>query len=437
MSQCQLPLTKRDIPNSLDLFVNKKQWIYFFIGCVCIFLFNLYFIYQDYRSYQSNTSYEMIAEVKSQYLKTKNKKQYFVLRVQDLKKYNFYTTSFLDLKLLINSKVRIYGKMAQCDFLKFLKGCYFNAYQIALMPKDAFKDRLREAINKEHSKLEHALFFRALFFGDSLTMESRKFINALGIAHLVAISGFHLGILSAFLLVILTPLYNFFHQRYFTYRNRFYDLGFLVLLCMFFYLILLDFQASFFRAFLMGVFGFWLFYNRIKILSFHMLLVLVVLMLAFFPRLIFNIGFILSVSGVFYIFLILKYLPKTKWYIWIFVFNISIFLLMGVVVHFYFPYFSPYQFLSIPLSIIFVAWFPLMLFLHCIGFGGIFDSFLEKILAFELPVIDFYTPLLLLVFYILLSLCAIFNKRCFYALLFCSIVFYGYLIYLFFIKKFF
>lgn len=430
-------MVKRDIPEALELFVNKAQWAYFFISCIGIFIFNLYLIYQDYRVYQSDTNYEIIAQVKSQYLKTKNQKQYFVLRIQDLKKYNFYITSSLDLKPLVNSTIRIYGRMPPCNFLKFLKGCYFNAYQISLMPKDTFKDRLREMIDKEHLKLEYSLFFRALFFGDSLSKDYRDFVNALGIAHLVAISGFHLGILSAFLLAVFTPLYSFLHQRYFTYRNRHYDLGFLVLLCMFFYLLLLDFQASFFRAFLMSAFGFWLFYNRIKIFSFKMLLVLVTLMLSFFPRLIFNVGFILSVSGVFYIFLILKYLSKTKWYIWIFVFNISIFLLMGVVIHYYFPYFSPYQFLSVLLSIAFVILFPLMLFLHCVGFGGIFDIYLEKALMLQLPVINFYTPLSFLLFYIFLSLFAIFSKKCFYGLVCCSILFYAYLIYLFFIEKFF
>ncbi|RDU74067.1 hypothetical protein CQA57_02950 [Helicobacter anseris] len=431
MSVCLESSNKRYAPLALALFDNKKQKGIFVFCCIVIFFLSLWKIYADYQTYLSNTNYEIIAQVKSQYTKIKNQREYFVLRVQDTKGYYFYITSFLDLKSLVNREIRIYGKMKQCSFFEFLKSCYFSAYNIALMPQEGFKAKLQDFIDKQHQDIRHSMLYRALFFADSLSKEYRDRVNALGIAHLVAISGFHLGILSALLFFIFQPIYGFFHKRYFTYRNRIYDLSAMVLFCMFLYLILLDFQASFLRAFVMSVFGFLLFFGNMRIFSFEMLFVIVGCILAVFPRLVFNVGFVLSVSGVFYIFLILRHFPKMPWYLWIIAFNSSIFFLMGIIVHFYFPYFSFYQYFSMVLSVLFVVFFPLMLFLHTIFLGGIFDSFLDLFLIMQFRVIEFYTPWFLLVSYVLLSFFAIFSKKCFYVLLACSICFYCYLSYLF------
>ncbi|CCF81630.1 DNA transfer protein [Helicobacter bizzozeronii CCUG 35545] len=62
--------------------------------------------------------------------------------------------------------------------------------------------------------------------------------------------------------------YTFLQQRYFPYRNRTYDLGVLVLLVMGVYLVLLDFQPSFLRAFVMAVGAFALFFSGVELLSF-------------------------------------------------------------------------------------------------------------------------------------------------------------------------
>lgn len=431
MSACLESSNKRYVPLALELFSNTKQKVIFTLCCILIFFLSLWKIYGDYQSYLSDVNYEIIAQVKSQYTKVKNKREYFVLRVQDTEGYYFYITSFLDLKSLVNREIRIYGKMKQCSFFEFLRSCYFSTYNIALMPQEGFKAKLQDFIDRQHQDIRHSMLYRALFFADSLSKEYRDRVNALGIAHLVAISGFHLGILSSLLFLIFAPVYGFFHKRFFTYRNRIYDLGAIVLFFMFLYLILLDFQASFLRAFAMSVFGFLLFFGNMRIISFEMLFVVASCILAIFPRLIFNVGFVLSVSGVFYILLILRHFPKMPWYLWIAVFNSSIFFLMGIIVHFYFPYFSFYQYLSIVLSIVFVVFFPLMLFLHGILLGGIIDSFLDMFLSTQFRVIEFYTPWFLLVSYVLLSFFAIFSKKCFYILLACSICFYCYLSYLF------
>ena len=64
--------------------------------------------------------------------------------------------------------------------------------------------------------------------------------------------------------------------------------------------------------------GFILYDRGIEIISMQTLFVSVVLLIVFFPRLFFALGFWLSVAGVFYIFLFLlyfKYLSKVKQFI--------------------------------------------------------------------------------------------------------------------------
>ncbi len=388
-------------------------------------------LYQEYQGYHQDRNITLVAEVKQQYIKEKNSKKYFVLKLRDAKHHDFYTTSFLDLKPLIHQKIQIYGRLKSCSFLQFLRHCYVQSYSIFLLPKEGVKHLFRDFIKEQHAQQRHASLYQALFFADTLDGEYRKLANAFGISHLIAISGFHLGILSALLYALLRPLYQYVHQRYCTYRNERFDLGVIVLLILFFYLVLLDYQASFLRAFLMSVLGFLFFFSAIRVLSFKMLLVLLLFSLAFFPKLFFSLSFILSMFGIFYVFLILQYLPKMRWWLYAIVFNVCIFVLMGLVVHFYFPYFSPYQFSSIILSILFVVFFPLVLVLHLLGYGGVFDGYLDAILAFRLHVIEVKTPLSLFIAYVFLSFLSIFSKKIFYGLLLIGCGFYGYLMLMF------
>ena len=81
-----------------------------------------------------------------------------------------------------------------------------------------------------------------------ISKELREDITKWGIAHLVAISGFHLGILSAILFFLLKPIYTFFQDRYFPYRNRTDDLAFIVFLLLGSYAYFIDMTPSVVRA---------------------------------------------------------------------------------------------------------------------------------------------------------------------------------------------
>ena len=136
------------------------------------------------------------------------------------------------------------------------------------------------------------------------------------------------------------------------------------------------------------------------------------------PWLIFSIGFWLSVAGVFYIFLTLRY---TKCYsakvITFVILPFVIFLLMQPIVHTIFPMTTIYQLLSPIFSVLFTPFYIISLILHLFGWGGVFDSLLITLLTLDITSVDIKLPIWLLVGYLCLSYKAIFSKKYFYILL--------------------
>ncbi|STP13126.1 DNA transfer protein ComE [Helicobacter mustelae] len=415
-------------PSPIPVLSGKKEWAFFIFFSFLIFSYNLFGIYQDYQGYSKSEPQALQATIKLQYRKQKGEKSYFVLKLEDRNAHIFYTTSRQDLKDLIYRDVRVFGKMAECSFWEFLKSCYFHTYQLSLLPKESYKKPLRDFIDKQHGDANSALLYKALFFGDRVNPAWRNIANVTGTSHLIAISGFHLGLLSSILFFLLFLPYRFLQKRFFPYRNLYYDLGCLVLLGMFGYLVLLEFQPAFFRAFLMAALAYLFYLGGVALFSFSMLFVVVLLSLAFFPSFAWNVGFVLSVFGVFYIFLFVRHVPKKRILLYFFGFNLCMFLLMGIVVHFYFPYFSPYQFLAIPISMIFPLYFPLVIALHLLGLGDALDPFYLWVLGAKIPFIEFYTPWPLFLGYVLASFGAIFSRKIFFVLLLFGIGFYGFLL---------
>ena len=99
------------------------------------------------------------------------------------------------------------------------------------------------------------------------------------------------------------------------------------------------------------------------------------------------------------------------------------------IVHYFFPYFSLYQCVSIPISIAFVVIFPLVVGLHSVGLGGVFDRILDVVLAWQIPYIEVYTPLWFLGLYVGVSALAMITRYGYYALLSLAMGFYGYCAY--------
>ncbi|GAA7289374.1 ComEC/Rec2 family competence protein [Helicobacter pylori] len=393
---------------AFELLTTPKEYLWCGVFLSLLLAINLYLEYLNYQKLDFSKPTSLNAQILLQYPKTKDQKTYFVLKLQS-KGMIFYTTIKEPLKNLQYRHAQFFGKIKSCSFLESLKSCFFQTYSFSLTRKHNFKSHVRHFIDSAHSNALVGNLYRALFIGDSLNKDLRDRANALGINHLLAISGFHLGILSVSVYFLFSLFYTPLQKRYFPYRNAFYDIGVLVWVFLLGYLLLLDFLPSFFRAFLMGLLGFLACFFGVRLLSFKLLVLACCIAIALLPKLLFSVGFLLSVCGVWYIFLFLKHTQiffKTSSFLRRSFQAISlsalVFLNMLIVAHAFFPMFSPYQLFSIPLGLIFIVFFPLSLFLHAVGLGSLLDHFLSMPLT--IPTISVSSPLWLLGVHLFLTI---------------------------------
>ncbi|WP_305873675.1 ComEC/Rec2 family competence protein [Helicobacter pylori] len=396
---------------AFDLLSTPKEYLWCGVILSLLLAINLYLEYLNYQKLDFSKPTSLNAQILLQYPKTKDQKTYFVLKLQS-KGMIFYTTIKEPLKNLQYRHAHFFGRIKSCSFLESLKSCFFQTYSFSLTRKHNFKSHLRHFIDSTHSNALVGNLYRALFIGDSLNKDLRDRANALGINHLLAISGFHLGILSASVYFLFSLFYTPLQKRYFPYRNAFYDIGVLVWVFLLGYLLLLDFLPSFFRAFLMGLLGFLACFFGVRLLSFKLLILACCIAIALLPKLLFSVGFLLSVCGVWYIFLFLKHTQiffKTSSFLrrsfQVISLSALVFLNMLIVAHAFFPMFSPYQLFSIPLGLIFIVFFPLSLFLHAVGLGSLLDHILSMPLT--IPTISVSSPLWLLGAHLFLTILSV------------------------------
>ncbi|RDU70978.1 ComEC/Rec2 family competence protein [Helicobacter brantae] len=382
----------------------KKEWGIFFALALLVFVLGVGWKYYQF-SQIPHTPFEFKAKVLAQY--EKNSKTIFKLKAQNGQ--IFYTSSKEDLKDLSNKEVSLYGKVYDCDFLQSLKSCYFITYSLSLLPSSPFHSPFY-FVQSQHSNPLISKLFESLFFASFLPKEWREIASALHISHLIAISGLHLGILAWALYMLLGKPYEFLQKRYFTYRNRLFDMGVVSGIVLFAYMLFIGTPPAFLRAYVMSVVALGFVYCHLRLLSFSFLLVCSLAIVALFPSLLLSIGFWFSISGVFYIFLFFHYFHfdscKLQWLKIAILLNIALFLQMLPLVHYVFGAFSLFSILSIPLSVIFPLWFVVMIVLHCLGLGGVGDRVLEWALGLELEVAEIYTPTILLLFHLCISLLA-------------------------------
>ncbi|MGN8341103.1 ComEC/Rec2 family competence protein [Helicobacter pylori] len=393
---------------AFELLATPKEYLWCGVVLSLLLAINLYLEYLNHQKLDFSKPTSLNAQILLQYPKTKDQKTYFVLKLQS-KGMIFYTTIKEPLKNLQYRHAQFFGKIKSCSFLESLKSCFFQTYSFSLTRKQDFKSHARHFIDSAHSNALVGNLYRALFIGDSLNKDLRDRANALGINHLLAISGFHLGILSMSVYFLFSLFYTPLQKRYFPYRNAFYDIGVLVWVFLLGYLLLLDFLPSFFRAFLMGLLGFLACFFGVRILSFKLLVLACCIAIALLPKLLFSVGFLLSVCGVWYIFLFLKhtqiFFKDSSFFKRSFqaiALSVLVFLNMLIVAHAFFPMFSPYQLFSIPLGLIFIVFFPLSLFLHAVGLGSLLDNILSMPLT--IPTISVFSPLWLLGVHLFLTI---------------------------------
>jgi competence protein ComEC len=412
------------------LFEDRKSFSLTMSVLLLLLLIHLVFRYTMYREFIHKPFYFTHAKVLSAYTKHKRNRSYQVLKLRSDDGLTFYTTTH-EKEDLTGYRLRLQlFPVSTISFFDYL-GSFYIKSRIKKKEKlsSGIKDVWQRNVMLQHNDPKLGTFYNAIFFASPLSKELRHTISLLGISHLVALSGFHLGILWGLVYSILLILYRPLQQHYFPYRYALADIGLVTVVILGIYVWFVGAPPSLLRSYAMVLIGWSMLLMGVELLSFTFLATVTVLLTVLFPSLLVSLGFWFSIAGVYFIFLLLCYTHKwQKWHISLYVIPIGIFLLMLPVVHFFFPVTSPYQMLSPLLSLLFVPFYPLAILLHLIGEGSIFDTALEWL--FSLP--EQSTEQLLSVWlfgaYVVLALGAARSKILFYmtlgtALLYAGILF--------------
>ncbi|MCW0248235.1 ComEC/Rec2 family competence protein, partial [Campylobacter lari] len=348
----------------------------------------------------------------SSYKKTNKKgRKYQVLKIKS-SNFIFYTTSFKDLNLSKNDVINLRIITKNISFKNYLSKSFFApSYDINKSTNTFTQNKIINYFLNQHENEKIKEFYGALFFANTISKDLREDVNFYGIAHLIAISGYHLGLLFGFCFFILAPFYSFFQKRYFPYRSLKFDLSVFAFMLLLLYLYLINFTPSYIRALCMAIFGFYLYSKNIKIISFKFLFLSVVFCISIFPKLLFSVGFLFSVLGVFYIYLYLHHFKNSFSNLTHIIFlNFWTFLAMIIPVLYFFPLLTWQQFLAIPLSILFVFFYPMVLLLHVLNYGNLLDFYLIEFFNIKFYSIDFQISFCIYIGYLFLSLFSIFNR---------------------------
>lgn len=401
------------------LFPDNKAFIGVMGLLIVLLSVRLAFLYQEYQAFIHKPFFYTHAEVLLSYSKSKNGKTYQVLKLRSDEGLTFYTTNYQK-KDFQHTKVRLQllpdGRITFWGYL----GTFFVKSRIKTiehLPKTV-KDGLLQKVASQHQDGLLGSFYNAIFFATPLDQALREKINMLGVSHLVALSGFHLGILWGIVYGLLLLPYSIAQQRYFPYRHALFDVGLVSIVCLGAYVWFVDFPPSLVRSYAMVFAGWAVLLLGVELLSVTFLTTIVGVLLVLFPSLSVSLSFWLSVAGVFYIFLVLRYTKNIdKRIVTLLVIPLGIFVLMLPAVHAIFGMTTPYQLLSPLLSLLFVLFYPLVMVLHLLQWGSMLDGPLMRI--FNLPEggKEMLLPLWIFGIYLLLSLGAIWSRRLFLAAL--------------------
>ncbi|MDD5400723.1 MAG: ComEC/Rec2 family competence protein [Sulfurimonas sp.] len=394
----------------VSLFTKKRDFFLFLLTSTFILIFSLLIEYRNYKEFIRFDSALVEATVLMQYTKTKESKTYQVLKLKSDDGLTFHTTSKKSLQDVKGKKLQLEIFIDKIGFYEYLTQFYVNSKLLQIKENSAPKQKVNDFIANAHENKNIANVYQALYTNESVDKDTQNSFSNLGVSHIVAISGFHLSILSALLYFLLRPIYRFFQNRFFPYRNSKIDLFIIVVSVLFAYMLFLDSPPSLVRSFGMFVVGFVLYDRGVEVFSMQTLLVTILLLLAFFPRLSFSLGFWLSAGGVFYIFLFLIHFKSWSAFWQLMGISVLVYIFMLAVSLFIFQNFSIYHPLSIILSLLFTPFYPISILLHFIGFGDFFDSFLEWLLVLGRDGAKVELNLYLFLLHVLISFAAIWSR---------------------------
>lgn len=255
-----------------SFFYSFKEFHYLFLSVVIIFIFNILLEYNNFLKFKNQKHYFINnALLTHQYTKyNKKNKKYWVLKLQT-ENFTFYTTSFKDLNLSKNQLLSLRIITHNINFKDYLsKSFYVPSYDFEKLKEKEYNPIISYFLN-QHTNEKIKEFYGALFFALPISLELRNDVNYYGIAHLIAISGYHIGLLFSLIFFILAPIYSFFQKIYFPYRNLRLDLSILIFTLLLAYACLIGFIPSFVRSLIMAFWVFYLLCKNIKIINFFTL----------------------------------------------------------------------------------------------------------------------------------------------------------------------
>lgn len=280
------------------------------------------------------------------------------------------------LRDLRGREVLVELQVAKVTFLDYMKGFHARGVITEVYPQLSLKEQWYRRIASMHDDQWMKELYGALFVATPMSQEFQVLVGAMGLSHILSISGYHYGIISLIAYFLLRRPYRWLQNRYFPYRHGNRDLFFIVVGILFLYLWALEFIPPMVRAFGMIAVGYWLYDRGIKIVSIQTLLIAVGLILAFFPKLFFSLGFWFSSFGVLSIFIFIRYYEHWKpWQIFL-ALHIWCYLVLLPISLSIFGTFGWWHIGSIPLALLFNLYYPAVLALHLSPWGEVFDPYI-------------------------------------------------------------
>lgn len=394
-----------------DLQISKNS-LFFTLFLLFAFMINILFNYLSYKELKK----EYIFETKAEVLNIYPKEKFDVIKLKG-DGFEFFASFSKDENIKKLDLINVVFDTRNITFYTYLKGFFTKILYFERGEKEnSVKEKIIKNIEGNHDDFMIRELFSALFLAIPVSSQLRDIITAYGIAHVVALSGFHIVVLSFVIYWILYFPYSFLQNRYFPYRNRRFDILLITMAILFYYLLLTDIVPSLLRAFVLFSLGLYLLRSNIKVISYLTLFYTFLIVIALFPQYIFNIGFWFSIFAVFYIYLFIQYFKNgNKILLYIF-FNIWMFLIFNPIVHFFFAQTAIEQFYSIPITIFFTIFYPLEIVAHIFNISSYFDNYLKIFLENKIYVYEVFTPLYFFILYILFSFFSIWSKKSFFIL---------------------
>lgn len=406
-------------------FHSNYEFLFFCTTMFVILCINTLLEWQVYSKITTYPYYQTKADIKSVNIRHKENKTYSAMEFESIDGYKFYSAKSYSTESLNEKTVLVIFDTSKLTFMEFLKGFRTKTYEILPVQTDdnSLKKQIRDYISSQHDDERLQKIFVSLFFETRLPDDLQNKINEFGLSAVMSLSGLNLTLLIALIFIISTPLYRFFQDKYFPFRNRKVDILLFALILMIFYAYLADFSKPFVRALVMALILFFLALRGKKLLNIQTLIATLIIIISFSPRSLFSIGLWLSVTGVYYIFLFLHHTQNIKGWKNYILLGIYLFLTMSVVARYMFPTFTLAQLTSPVTSILFDFFYPIEVVLHIFGIGWIFDSILLSAMEISVTKIEIQTADWFFYIFILASLLAYKRRELFFFTAIASSVF--------------